>query len=59
MILPDINLLIHAHNNDSPRHAAARRWWDRTLAIERGYTLHSTDTDFARFPGLKWTNPLQ
>lgn len=141
MILPDINLLIHAHNRESPRHDAARRWWDATLAgtegvglawvtilgfvritthrgilanpmtveettarieewlalphfhipvpaeghfsrlrsklehlgtagnlttdahlatlaTERGYTLYSTDTDFARFPDLKWVNPL-
>jgi predicted nucleic acid-binding protein len=28
------------------------------LAIEHGLTLCSTDGDFARFPGLKWTNPL-
>lgn len=28
------------------------------LAIEHGATLHTTDRDFARFPGLKWTNPL-
>ncbi len=136
MILPDINLLIHAHDTGSPRHEAARAWWDdalegtegiglawvtilgfvritthcgilsnpmspgaacsrveewlslshvhiplpadghfarlraaleslgtagnlttdahlATLAIERGYVLHTTDTDFARFPGLK------
>jgi hypothetical protein len=142
MILPDINLLIHAHHSDSPRHQAARGWWDgalagtegvglawvtilgflritthrgilanpmsvddatsrieewlalphfhipvpaeghfgrlranlqhlgtagnlttdahlATLAIERGYTLHSTDADFARFPRLKWVNPIQ
>ena len=142
MILPDINLLVHAHNLTSPRHEAARDWWDAalagsegiglawvtilgfiritthrgilnhpmsptdatsrieewltlphvhiplpardhfsrlraalehlgtagnlttdahlaTLAMERGYTLHSTDADFARFPGLKWVNPLE
>ncbi|MDE0218616.1 MAG: PIN domain-containing protein [Spirochaetaceae bacterium] len=142
MILPDVNLLIHAHNADSPVHDAARRWWDdllagtvgvglawivmlgfiritthrsilanplpvtdvldrlgswlalpqvhvaapscrhynllrnllgnlgtagnlttdahlAALAIGRGYQLHSTDTDFARFPALKWRNPLQ
>ena len=142
MILPDVNLLIHAHNADSPAHDAARRWWDdllagtvgvglawvamlgfiritthrsilanplpvadvldrlgswlalpqvhvaapsarhydllrdllgnlgtagnlttdahlAALAIGRGYELHSTDTDFARFPALKWHNPLQ
>lgn len=29
-----------------------------TLAIEHGLTLYSTDGDFARFPGLKWVNPL-
>ena len=28
------------------------------LAIEHGLTLQSTDGDFARFPGLKWENPL-
>jgi toxin-antitoxin system PIN domain toxin len=142
MMLPDINLLIHAHNTRSPRHEAARAWWDAalggtegiglawvtilgfiriathrgilmnpmtpsaaaerveewlglphvhipvpaeghfarlrahienlgaagnlvtdahlaTLAIERGYILHSTDADFARFRGLKWINPLK
>lgn len=29
------------------------------LAIEHGATLHTTDRDFARFPGLKWRNPLR
>jgi uncharacterized protein len=28
------------------------------LAIEHGLTLCSTDGDFARFRGLKWSNPL-
>lgn len=28
------------------------------LAIEHGLTLYSTDGDFARFPELKWLNPL-
>jgi toxin-antitoxin system PIN domain toxin len=28
------------------------------LAIEHGLTLCSTDGDFARFPRLKWENPL-
>ena len=27
-------------------------------AIEHSATLCSNDTDFARFPGLHWTNPL-
>ena len=29
-----------------------------TLAIEHGCLLYSTDSDFSRFPGLKWRNPL-
>jgi len=28
------------------------------LAIEHGLTLCSTDGDFARFRGLRWSNPL-
>lgn len=28
------------------------------LAIEYGVVLASADTDFMRFPGLRWTNPL-
>lgn len=28
------------------------------LAIEHGLTLCSTDGDFARFPDLRWENPL-
>jgi predicted nucleic acid-binding protein len=29
------------------------------LAIEHGAVLCSSDTDFARFRGLKWRNPLR
>lgn len=28
------------------------------LAIEHGATICTADRDFARFPGVKWTNPL-
>jgi hypothetical protein len=28
------------------------------LAIEHGATLHTTDRDFARFPDLRWRDPL-
>jgi uncharacterized protein len=28
------------------------------IAIEHGATLCTTDRDFARFPGLTWTNPI-
>lgn len=142
MILPDVNVLVHAHNSDSAVHEAARSWWDNclsgsegvglawaallgfvrlttnrkivarplavsdvmariqgwlmlphvhiaqpsdahfarlravlerlgtaanlttdahlaVLAMERGYVLYSTDTDFARFEGLRWVNPCR
>lgn len=141
MILPDVNLLIHAYNSQSPVHAAARAWWEEllngttpvglawvtllgfiriathrqiltnpmtvsvacghvrawlsqpyvsvidpsarqaeilfglleslgtaanlttdahlaALAIDHQAELHSTDADFTRFPGLRWSNPL-
>lgn len=141
MIIPDVNLLVHAYNSESPRHAKARAWWERTLgepgpvglawsvalgyirivthprilmnplppasacahveawlaqpqvallhpgdrhaailfdllrklgtagnlttdahlaalAIEHQAEVYSTDADFARFPGLRWRNPL-
>jgi len=40
-----------AANMTSDAHLAA-------LAIEHGARLFSTDNDFSRFPGLRWTNPL-
>ena len=142
MILPDVNLLVYAHDETSKHHARARQWWENqlngqrlvglswavvlgfirlltnprifrnpyspqeilaivgtwleqphvriihpsdrhfslfaglienigtagnlttdahlaALAIERGLILQTTDADFARFPGLKWKNPLK
>ena len=141
MLIPDINILVHAYNLDSPDHQVARKWWEGTLrqprpvgiawatclgfirittnrrilanplavqdavrrvrswlqdpcvrivgpgdrhaeilfdllsklgtagnlttdahlaalAIEYQAELVSTDTDFSRFPGLRWFNPL-
>lgn len=31
MILPDVNLLIHAHNANSPVHVEARDWWEGVM----------------------------
>jgi toxin-antitoxin system PIN domain toxin len=39
MILPDVNVLVHAHNSDSAVHGAARRWWDGCLAGSEGVGL--------------------
>ncbi len=35
MILPDINLLLYAHNSAAPGHAAARQWWEDLLNREQ------------------------
>ena len=142
MILPDVNVLVHAYNRDSAVHTIAQQWWTRclagpesiglawvallgfirlvtnprvvtrvlaarevtstietwfdlphvhlvhpsdshfsrlrlelerlgtagnlttdahlaVLAMERACVLYSTDTDFARFPGLRWINPCK
>ena len=47
------NLLPHVSGSDlvSDAHLAA-------MAISHGLTLMSTDGDFARFPDLRWENPL-
>jgi len=39
MILPDINVLVHAHNRDSAVHVAARNWWDKCLSGPTGVGL--------------------
>lgn len=41
-----------AGNLTSDAHLAA-------LAVEHGYSLYSVDSDFGRFPGLRWTNPIE
>lgn len=28
MIVPDLNLLIYAHNEEAPYHASAKAWWE-------------------------------
>lgn len=39
MILPDVNILVHAYNSDSVCHAAAENWWERTLNGPRAVGL--------------------
>jgi uncharacterized protein len=31
VILPDVNLLVHAYNSQSPAHPRARAWWEGLL----------------------------
>ena len=35
MIIPEVNVLIRAHNLDSPIHRQARGWWEETLGRPR------------------------
>lgn len=35
MILPDLNLVLHAHNRAAASHLPARTWWEATLSSER------------------------
>jgi len=39
VILPDVNVLVHAHNSDSAVHQAARLWWDDCLSGSEGVGL--------------------
>ena len=31
MIIPDVNLLLHAHDSEFRRHRAARAWWESLM----------------------------
>src|SRR5262245_17467054 len=35
MIIPDVNLLVYAHNKAAPFHAAARRWWEDLMTRQQ------------------------
>ena len=39
MILPHVNVLVHAHNTGSAVHVPARRWWDECLLGPEGIGL--------------------
>jgi uncharacterized protein len=39
MILPDVNVLVHAHNRDSAVHTIAQQWWVQCLAGPEGVGL--------------------
>ncbi len=32
MLIPDVNLLIYAHDADCPAHTRARKWWEHALS---------------------------
>lgn len=52
-ILKDLGATVGLHGNQYPdAHLAA-------LAIENAAEMVSTDSDFARFPRLKWTDPTR
>ena len=61
MILPDINLLLHAYNSQSPVHPAARAWWEGLLNGTRPVGLAwATIQGFIRIATHRqiFTNPL-
>jgi toxin-antitoxin system PIN domain toxin len=35
VILPDVNLLLHAYDHESPLHPGARQWWESALSSTR------------------------
>lgn len=51
-ILDELLAEEHSHRLVPDAHLAA-------LAVEHGLVLCSSDGDFARFPGLRWENPLR
>jgi hypothetical protein len=39
MILPDVNVLVYAHREDAPNHAAYRDWLTRVIASDEAYGM--------------------
>lgn len=59
---PGINHLAHFETTCRSVQASGNLITDShlaALAIEHDLELASCDTDFAKFPGLRWINPLQ
>jgi predicted nucleic acid-binding protein len=56
-MIVDANVLIYATERSSPFHRTTNAQL-AALAIEHGLPIVSTDADFARFPEIRWINPL-
>jgi toxin-antitoxin system PIN domain toxin len=39
MILPDVNVLVYAHREDTPRHAAYRAWLESVISSDQAYGM--------------------
>jgi toxin-antitoxin system PIN domain toxin len=39
VVLPDVNVLVHAHRSDSIHHAACRAWLESVLASDEAYGI--------------------
>lgn len=39
MVLPDVNVLVYAHREDSAHHASCRRWLESTMTGETRYAV--------------------
>ena len=60
-INPGAEHLTHLHRSLSAAGVGANLVTDAhiaALAMEYQAEVHSNDTDFSRFPGLRWRNPL-
>ena len=39
MLLPDVNVLVHAYREDAPRHATVRAWLDELVHSDRAFAV--------------------
>jgi hypothetical protein len=57
--IPDINVLLYAVDSKSPFHKPSMDWLNGALnGDEHDGEVASGDSDFGKFPGLKWFNPV-
>ena len=57
MIVPDVNLLVYAHNEAAPSHAAARAWWESTLSRDNPVERYFRDAKVLQI--IEGTNQIQ
>jgi hypothetical protein len=48
VILPDIDVLVYGHREDTPNHAAYREWLESVINSDQGYAAMSSGTPRAR-----------
>ena len=59
MLLPDVSIVERLRRGSCAAGKLVTDAQHAAVAIEHGCTMVTTDSDYARFPGLRWLHPLR